>query len=265
MDEPRRIESSLRAVGAVGSVVSAVWALARAQLPRVEEAVAQTATYLSWLDRVVDEIAGPPLPEPPGRSLVIVLGPERAFCGDLAQRLLDAAPSEGPIGLVGTRLIEVAERGTAPSADVRLRVPGPAGIDELAATSERVAAALLEALDDAGEPLRVELLAPSDRRGGVSRELLLPTLRGTPRGERDLFSQGEEVARAAARESVVGHLRAGLVGALLVETRARAAVAERARSAVRDREAELRTALRVVEQERITHELIELASAAEVG
>lgn len=254
----RQLETSLTAVRAVGGVVSAVSALARAQLPRAEQALAQTGAYLEWLDRVVDELAGPPIDDPAADTLTVVLGPERAFCGDLAAEVLAAAPRDAPVGLVGTRLLEAA--GRAEDLDLRFGLPGPAGVDELDTVARALAGALLEATPG---QMTVELLHASERPGGTVRARLLSRRRGRAAGRRDLFSSPERIAQAAARESVTGHLRAALAEALLVETRVRAAVAERARRAVEDREAELASELRVLDRELITAELTELTGAME--
>jgi F0F1-type ATP synthase gamma subunit len=269
VDEPRelaRLEASLTATRAVGGVVSAVWALARAQLPRAERAVAEGFAYLEWLDRFVEEVAGSPLDAPPSRTLTVLLGPERPFCGDLAREVLEAAPPEGGVGLVGERLAETARREL--DRPPRFVVAGPAGVDDLAAVSARLAGAILEEVAADPRPerdLRVELVHLAERRGRPERVLLLPSRRERPRGGRDLFSPAERVAEAAVRESVIGHLHVGLARTLLAETRARAAMADRARRAVEEREEELVTALRVLEREQITTELIELAAGIRAG
>lgn len=259
-----QLESSLAAVRAVGAAVSAVWALARAQLPRVEQTVTETATYLEWLDAFVDEVAGSPVGVDAGATLTVVCGPERPFCGGLTRTVLRAVPAEGPLILVGTRL---AERGAddlaAAGRDVRALVAGAGGVDELGAAADRVARALLEVLAGPSAPARVQLVYPGARQ--PVRSLLLATQRGAPRGERDLFSPATRVAEAAARESVSGHLRLALTRTLHAEVRMRAASADRARRAAEDREAALATQLRVLERELITAELIELAAGADAG
>jgi len=270
MDELHRIAGSLTAVRAVGSVISAVWALSRAQLPRVERAVADAGEYLAWLDRVVDDLAGPPLEAAPERSFTVALGPERPFCGDLGRGVLDGLPPRGEVGLVGTRLGEMGRRvlRNEPERIAFVR-PGPTGIDDLAAVSGDVSRALLAHVSarrvPAEDPIQVVLLHPGGRGAAPVQSVLLPARRGAPREDLDLFSPPAVVARAAAREGVTGRLRHALGWSLLAETRARAAVAERARRAVEDREAELTTALRVLEREQVTTELVELATAAEAG
>jgi hypothetical protein len=155
-------------------------------------------------------------------------------------------------------LIEAAER--RPGLDVRFRLAGPAGVDDLDDVGSRLAHALL---DVASADLTVELWRARAPGRGTVITRLLAARRGPRERSRDLFSPPERIVEAAIRESVYGHLRAALAEALLVETRLRVAVAERARRAVEEREAALATELRVLERELITSELVELTAARE--
>jgi hypothetical protein len=254
--ELEQIESALRATSAVRSVVQAVWALSRAQLPRVEEAVARSTTYLDWVDALVDRVAGPPRPAVLERSLTVLLGPERGFCGTLARSVLASAPPRGPLGLVGGRLAEVARREPAVAGRVRFTLDGPSSVDELGAVSRALAAAVLEHGADAP----VDLAFPRGAGKGMHRAVLLAGEREAKRPTFEHYSPLRTVLAAAVREGVTGRLRIALAESLLAETRARVTAAERAKRAADDREAELRSALRVQQQEQITRELVELTA-----
>ncbi len=258
MPEPmelERVEASLRAVEAVASVVHAVESLARAQLPLAERAVAEGAEYLEWVDAVVDRLAGPPRPLEPARSLTVVVGPERAFSGPLARTVAERAPAEGPLGLVGARLAEVARRDASVPPRAVFELSAASSIDELPEASARLAEAVLA--HGAGAP--VDVVHPYGH--GVRHVLLLSGEREPRALVHELYSPAAAVLRAAVRESVTGRLRLVLAEALLAELRARAAMAERARRAAEDRRAELEASLRVGQRERITRELGELTTA----
>ncbi|HJL15240.1 MAG TPA: F0F1 ATP synthase subunit gamma [Sandaracinaceae bacterium LLY-WYZ-13_1] len=259
MNEPQeleQIESALRATDAVRSVVQAVWALARAQLPRVEEAVTHSSEYLDWVDAVVDRVAGPPRPSALESSLTVVLGPERAFCGSLAQAVLERAPASGPLGLVGARLSEVAARQPAFGARVRFELPGPSSVDDLG----EVSAALARALLAHGEDAPVDVLYPRGARSGMRRAVLLASEREAGRPDFEHYSPLSAVLAAAVRESVTGRLRIALAESLMAETRARVTAAERAKRAADERQRSLESRLRVQQQEGITRELVELTA-----
>jgi F0F1-type ATP synthase gamma subunit len=252
--ELEQIESALRATSAVRSVVQAVWALSRAQLPRVEEAVAESTAYLDWVDEVVDRVAGPPRPAALERSLTLVLGPERGFCGSLARAVLATVPARGPLGLVGERLAETSRREPGVAERVRFSLPGPSGVDDLGGVSRALAAAVLEH----GAGATVDVVHP--RGAGTHRAVLLAGEREARRPSFDHYSPLRAVLAAAVRESVTGRLRIALAESLLAETRARVTAAERAKRAADDRETELESDLRVQQQEQITRELVELTA-----
>jgi F0F1-type ATP synthase gamma subunit len=254
-----RLEHSLRATEAVGSVVRAVWALSRAQLPRMQEAVQDAITYLDWVDAVVDRLAGPPRPSELERSLTVVLGPERSFSGTLAQTILEHAPPTGPLGLVGARLGEVSRRDPTLRERVVFEIPGPVSVDELADASADLTAAILASCADAP----VDVLHPHLGAGGargLRRTLLLATEREAGRSDYDLYSAADDVLRAAVREALTGRVRILLAQSLEAEIVARVDTADRARRAIEDRLETLARGLRVQMQEQTTRELLEIVS-----
>lgn len=249
------LEASLRAVDAVGSVVHAVWALARAQLPRAEEAVAEGTEYLDWVDAVVDRIAGAPREAEASESLTIVVGPERAFCGPLARSTAESIPPAGPVGLVGSRLAEVALRDHAIAQRVAFTLAGASSVDELPDTATRLAAAVLAHGADA--PVEVVHL-----RGRATHRVILLAMEREGRAiQHELYSPREAVLHAAVREGVTGRVRLALAETLLVELRARVLATERARRAAKERRAQLEASWRIGQRDQITRELMELTGA----
>jgi F-type H+-transporting ATPase subunit gamma len=253
VDAPQ-IEGRLNATLAVRQIVQAVWALARAQLPRVERAAAEAAHYLDWVDAVVDNIAGPPhLAD--GERLTVILGPERAFCGGLPHQLLDQAPA-GWLGLVGRRLSEAAHLRPELMKRVRFELPGVAHTGELARAANEVAVAILAHRDLE----QVEVWHPIAGGARLKPVVLLAGTRALVESPPETYSTAEQILEAAIREGVRSHLLIGLVESMRSEVRARLALSESARLACDRRAESLTTTLRVLRQEEITLELAELAA-----
>lgn len=249
-------ERALDAVVAIRQVVQAVWTLARAQQPKVEAAVGEASAYLGWVEELVARFGGDPPEEAPGSALWVVVGPERPFCGGLARRLLEQVPQQGSLLLVGRRLADaVPAVGPLRSRIVSL-LPAPAGPEDIDPCARRVAATLLE-LDHAGP---VGMLHPSE--GGTHLEQA-PLLAAGPRNTRlalETYSPPETVLAAAIHEALSGRLVVGLAEGLRTEVRARLLAADAARQGC-DRKLEaLRQQWRVLRQEAITGELLELFS-----
>lgn len=247
-----QVQRRVVATSAVGSIVQAIWALASAELPRVDALAEQASVYLDWVDAVLERLAGPEVLRAHHTTLCVVLGPERSFCGGFPRQVAQAIPHDGAVALVGLRLAE------AGSPDVRARaefvVSGPGSVDELEPVADAVAAAILSAA--AGR--RVELLYPSEG-GAFRRAVLLSAPRELPaHGEVDTYSDPSLVLAAAVAESVTGRLRVALAETLRTEVRARAAAAESARNAVDEQLEDLESRLRVIFQEQITSELVDL-------
>jgi F-type H+-transporting ATPase subunit gamma len=263
MDELRdlaQLESRITSVQAIEQVMRAVWALARAQHPQALEAVSSAGEHLAWVEEVVDRLAGPPQPAPEQATLWVVLGPERSFCGSLARQVLEAIPEGGALGLVGRRLVDMAATEPGLDARVRFRLPGAAAVGELNAVAQEVARAILA--NSAG--LEVTLLYPTARRPGLARRRVLAGARAPLRAPPETFSPPEVVLEAAVSEVAAGQLVVGLAETLLTEIEARIAASEAARKVCEGQLKELGDRWRVMRQERITEELVEL-SAARLG
>lgn len=248
------LERRIDAVGAVHHVVQAIWALARAQLPRVEEAAAEASTYLDWVNQIVDRLAGAPRSGPARGWLCVLMGPERPFCGALARQILLQAPKEGALGLVGSRLAELAALDPALTARIRFSLPGAVSHEEHEAVGQAVAEAVLRH----GAGMQVEVLHP--RGGGtmLHRVVLLSGEREPAWNPPETYSAYAEVLGAAVAEAVAGRLAIGAIEALRSEVRARVLAADAARRACEARLEELNQDWRVARQDQITNELIEV-------
>ncbi|MBW2271279.1 MAG: F0F1 ATP synthase subunit gamma [Deltaproteobacteria bacterium] len=256
-------ERALDAVAAIRQVVQAVWTLARAQQSRVEEAAGEASAYLGWVEELVGRFGGDPPEEAAGRALWVVVGPERPFCGGLARRLLEQVPRQDSLLLVGRRLADAVPAVGPLHSSIVSALPAAAGPEDIDPCARRVAATLLE-LDHAGP---VGMLHPADGGSDLQRA---PLLAAGPRHTRlalETYSPPETVLAAAIHEALSGRLVVGLAEGLRTEVRARLVAADAARQGC-DRKLEaLRQQWRVLRQEAITGELLELFSGrlAELG
>lgn len=257
----RAIERRMDAVTAVRQVFQAVWALARAQLPLAEAAAQDATAYLDWVDRVVDRLAGAPVPRPAGPVLSVVLGPERAYCGALPRQVVAQVPAENILGLVGSRTIEQARTIPGVRARIAFALPGAAAHDE----HEEVARAVAEAVLAHAAGAQVELLHPVHGSAGLHRTVLLAGERVLVTEPPETYSQLQVVLDAAMREAVTGRLAVGLAEVLRAEVRARVAAAEQARHAADDKLADLRQQWRTARQEQITSELLEVVAGRQAS
>lgn len=255
------VERRIAAVAAVGQVVHAIWALARAQLPLAERASADASAYLDWVDEVVERLAGAPVPWTAGRRLHVVLGPERAYAGALPRRVLAQIPDDGLLGLVGSRLIESAMRRPELESRILFTLPGAVSHDEHDEIAHRIAEAVLF---HAGHS-HVELLYPRGGGSTLHRVVLLAGERAPVGRAPETWSPLPEVLAYAVRESIASRLAVGVAEALRAEVRARIIAAETARGACDRRLDELHQTWRIARQEQITNELLEVVSGRQAA
>ena len=252
-----RVEHRMAAVRAVETVTRAMWALARAQQPQVEAAAGQASAYLDVAESIVTRLAGAPRTDTDdAHTLWVLLGPERPFCGPLSRMLLDQLPDRGQVGLVGHRLADVARHIPELSSRVRFRVAGASTPDELGARADRVASEILAT----GAPT-VMLLYPTDGTPTLRRTALLSDAREPESDPPESFLPVGEVLEAAVVEAVGGRLAVALAEALRAEVVARLVATEAARRACERQLETLRHAWRVLRQDTITQELLELSAS----
>lgn len=248
-EDLERIERRLGALDAVGGVVHALGAIARAQLPEVEERVGDAHAYLDEVDACVERLVHR---EPSrGPRVTVVLGPERPFCGSLPRDLADEARSRAPVIVVGRRLVEATR---ALGLDAEAELAGPSSALDLDDVARRLASVVAERMHD-----RDVVLVHATPKG--IEEVVLLGGPATPRpNPPELLSPREVVLAAAVRESVSARLHVALARALHAEVAARLTAAEAARAAIDRRRDELLSAWRVARHERITTELLELVA-----
>lgn len=253
-----RVEETIEAVSAVRHVLQAIRALARAQLAPVDRLAAQSTHWLDEVQQVLDRLTAPvdrSRESPrgvPSDDVVVVIGPERAFCGGLPRRVREAVPA-GPVALVGQRLIDLADDELR--ARARFLLPAAASPDEVPAAARRIAEAVL-----ATAPAGVRLLHPRGE-GALHDVVLLPGPRRVRHWLPDTLSRPEVVIEAAVRELATGRLAVALADTLRAEVRARLAAADAAVHAADARLKELAQAARVQRQEQVTREILEIVAS----
>lgn len=253
------IERRIAATSAVQQVVQAIWALARAQLPRVDSAVAEATAYLDWVDDVVRALAGAPRAGHERARLWVVLGPERAYCGGLARHILDQVPAVGRVGLVGSRLVEASAGDRSVAQRVVFTQGGATSTDD----ADDVGYAIATAVLDAAMGSQVDLLYPIGGSAVLHRVVLLAGEVEAAPNPPETYSPLPEVLDAAVAEALTGRLAIGALEALRSEVHARIVAADQARLACDKRLEGLHERWRVARQERITTELLEVVAGSQ--
>lgn len=256
------LERRMAAVRGLRQVAQAIAALARAQLPLVERATGQATAYLDAVDSILQRLVGTPLPQPATAQLLVVVGPERAFCGALAQQLVAELPPQGKLGLVGKRLGETASRSPALMARVQFRLPGASSPDEAEAVAAEIARAVLSHAHGA----QVDLLRPTEGRAELHRSILLAaTARPLPKVPPETYSPLTSVIDAAVREAITGRLALAASEALRAEVAARIVAAEQMKNACDKKLEALEQSWRIARQEQITSELLEVVAGRQAS
>lgn len=262
------IERRIHAITAVSKVVHAIWALSRAELPLVEEAVEQATQYLHWIDEMVEAVAGKPRRVPSREVLVVVIGPERPYCGALPRQIIEQllsqleradvslphAKSPYRVGIVGARLAEAALQEPRLADRIALTIAAGTTHEEHEDVARNAAAAILEHARNAD----VELYYPSGGTSTLAHATLLASAREPVAYPPETFSSLSVVLRATVSASITGRLAIGVVEALRSEVRARIAAADAARHAADEKLALLRKDWGLARQEQITSELLEM-------
>lgn len=267
------IERHIHAVASVGKVVSAIWALSRAQLPFVEAAVEQTTQYLDWVDEMLAAVAGTPRRGGKRSLLLVIMGPERPYCGALPRQILEQLlldedgvlkVEEGAtrrIGLVGMRLSEVVQAEPTIREQVVFTMGGATTHED----HETVARAVSEAILKHAGHADVELLHPHRGTSELHRVTMLSGAREPVAYPPETFSPLQTVIDAAVAEAITGRLAVGVAEALLSEVKARVATADAARRAADEKLEKLRKDWAMARQEQITGELLEIVAGRQAA
>ncbi len=256
------IERRITAVQGLRQVVHAIGALARAQLPLAESATGQAMLYLDAVDSILHRLVGAPESAEGDHQLFVVVGPERGFCGALAQRIVEQVPPVGALGIVGRRLGEAAKLDPAIEPRVRFELGGAVTHED----AEGVAVAIAEAVLGLGHNGQVDVLYPSSGRSDLHRSMLLPKSQQlAQRSLPETYSPLDTVVRAAIAEAMTGRLALAAAEALRSEISARVVAAEQMTRACDDKLEGLRQDWRVARQEQITSELMEIVAGTRTG
>ncbi len=247
-------ERAIDGVAAIRQVVQAVWTLARAQQARVEAAAAEASAYIGWVEEMVARFGGKPREEEPGAALWVLVGPERSFCGGLARRLLEQLPREGPLLLVGRRLADTVPAEGVLQKRIVSSLPAASAPEEVDSAARRVAWTLLD-INHVGP---VTMLHPTGGGSELHRAPLLVGGAFDPRVAPQTYSPPAAVLAAAIQEALSARLVVGLAEGLRSEVRARLHAADSARQGCDRSLGRLRQDWRVLRQEAITDELLEL-------
>ena len=249
------VERSIATVRSVHKVVSAIWAMARAQVPHVDATVRNANDYLTWVDETVDRLVGQPTPGEDA-ALAVVFGPERAYCGSLPRYIAEQLPTTGPLGIVGSRLAVAAASDTAMAARISFRIPGAVTHQD----HERVASQTAREILAHAEGRQVELMYPVEGQRALQRAVLVAGVRHPLENPVDTYSPRSELLRHALQESITGRLAVAAAEVLRAEVHARLRAADAARTACDGRLETLEHDWRTARQDRITSELLEVVA-----
>ncbi|MCC6625163.1 MAG: F0F1 ATP synthase subunit gamma [Deltaproteobacteria bacterium] len=260
----RQLEARADAVRTVERVVKAVWALARAQMPLADRAAAESVAHVDALDRVLARLAGAPrtTPHAPGGAdaLTVVIGPEHALTGGLAERVRRALPPEGALGVVGQRLHDLIVDGPE-AARVRFHVPAPSSVPGLEASARLLAEAIVDARARMTPDVEVVIVHPMAGADVMARSVLLSGAREPVGAPPETLSPLADVIAEVAAQALTARLAAALAESLRAELRARLAAAGQAKQAAGDKLEEIDRLLRSARQGDVTREVTELAAA----
>jgi hypothetical protein len=189
------------------------------------------------------------------------MGPERAYCGGLPRALVGLMPEDGPLGLVGSRLVETSQQYPAVWSRVVFTERGATSHDEHEEVGHDVAVALLK---HSGSR-QVELHFPSRDGQSLTRVVLLAGARSPAPVPPDTYGSLGDVLDAAVAEAMSSRLAVGVAEAMRAEVIARIAAAERARAACERKLDELTLSWRAARQQQITSELMEVVVGSQVA
>ena len=249
------VEALIGATRAVGGIMHAIAVVSRAQYALADELTQNSLVYYEWLDEAVARLAGPPVGNG-SPALRILLGPERALCGNLTRAFEREVDDDPTLVLVGARLAQS---------------PALAGKAVFATSSvssgsdiEAKAAEIGEFMIRYGTDLDVELVFPVNSSGELHRELLLPRRRLDPDSRIDTYSPPQELLKVLLSQALLsGRIAHGLAQALRAELGARVLVAQRASTHCDERLRALEDERRVLQKEQVTSELAEVVAARE--
>lgn len=250
------VERRMDALLSVRQVFHALWALSRAQLALAEQAAHNADAWLHDVAATLDRLTRPVAAQPDAPVLSVLVGPQRPWCGTLASKVLAEVPG-GALGVVGARLAESALRVPSVQKRVAFVVEGPTVPDEVDGVARNVAQQLLVH----GLGMRVRVMHPHGAEGHLVTTDLLPHRLEPVAYPPPTLSAVAQVADAVLRQVLEARITVAVAQAMYTEIRARVMATDRARTACDERLEGLERQRRVLRQEQITRELLEVVSA----
>lgn len=254
------IAAHIASVERLGSVVSSMRGIASARARQAEAQLQAVDSYAgtirSALSRTLAQL--PPAPPPAGTSTLVLFLAEQGFVGAFSDKVLDALPPDPPrIWLVGTRGVSVAaERGITPWRSSAM----PAKSEVIPRAADTMARMLLSE-----DPGPIEALFPVTAPDGRVTAERLPLFPFDTAPEGPTTAPLLNLDPATLLEHLMAEaLHAGLCRAALhataAENMARMIAMGAAQKQTEQKLEELRAEERLVRQETITSEIIELAA-----
>ncbi len=268
MEQLERIEARLHSLAELGQLVGALRSMAamRSQeaLQAAPGADSFRATIMDAVQRIMPLVPETPAPEAEGGAALIVVTSEHGFVGGLNTRLVETAmtaaqPAERII-LIGRRgQMTALERGLAVDHAFSMTTH-PSGAAALARRvarqlRSRGAVRLLHAVHQPGAAFEPQL-----------RQVLPPVPSGLPgpAGPPPLHHlPAPRLLQRLAAEILFAEIAAALIQSLVAENVQRMRTLDAATHNISDKVEKLTRAAHVARQERITSELLDVATGAE--
>jgi F-type H+-transporting ATPase subunit gamma len=266
------VTARIEGIGQLGAVVNAMRGIASARAQAARGALAAVGSYAATVGAAIGRAladAPPPPPSPSRRSArlaVVLFVAEQGFAGAFSERVIEAAGD-----LADARVFVVGSRGAALAAErglaVHWQAAAPAQPQGVARLADRLLAAI-EATIAAGEIDRLEAVFCLWRAGEgvkVTRWRLFPfdleAFAPPTRAAAPLMNlPPDALIRDLAFDFLHAQLCDAALNAFAAENEARVETMAAARREIDRQLDELRATQRLVRQDEITAEIVELAA-----
>lgn len=269
------IGARIEGIRQLGAVVNAMRGIAAARARQAREQLSAVDGYAASIATAIGRglmLSPMTPPGPAGKPALVIFCAEQGFAGAFSERLLDSAGADledSAVFLVGTRGASVAtERGIAFGWHAALPSHSP-GVPKLAdriaeAIYERIVRGAIDQVDaifsrwEPGHGVRVERqrLLPFDETGIPRPAGGNPPL---------IYLPPDVLLRELAADFLHAQLCKAALHAFAAENEARMAAMASAHGQIEQRLSELQARQRMVRQEEITAEIIELAAGETAG
>lgn len=270
------ITARIAGMGQLDSVVNAMRGIAATRALQARQHLPAAAAYAAMLAEAITATApGSGKPDAVARqgaharTGLVVFGAEDGFAGNFTERIVDSARADmtrSHIFVIGTRAAAIME---TMGFDTRMRLALPARATGMSRLADRIAEALYPRIAQAGLD-RLEAIFGHWATGGrleVKRRQLFPLdMTALPAGpgawKKPLLNlDPSQLIGDLTAHYVHAQLCLAALEAFAAENEARAQAMASARREIERQMAALRRRQRIVRQEEITAEIIELAAA----